>query len=335
MKPKYKTLRRSLLALVAGLSFSSVAPAQSVDMIITSEIPVSVNPSPYIIQFVDEVRKRTNGAINGKYFDSSQLFNDRDGLAALGTGSVQMVWPVTSRLEALDARIGLASLPFALSATEMGNKCFADGFTRMTSGYIEGRGLKVLGYLRTADLMFLMKSRDIQKFEDVRGTKLRVIAGKTTLDAIRAIQATPVAISASEMSAALSQGVIDGMLTSPAGWASVVGITAKYATLYPGMSLATSAVTVDKKWWDARTDDQRKILQSTLDEIIARQWSETVKADEALIQKMIAQGGIYRVAPPAEVERLKARMAPAGDDFRKQHAGVVKQAEDLRKSCGI
>ena len=126
MKAKRQTLRRSLFALAAGLSFSSVAPAQSVDMIITSEIPVSVNPSPYIIQFIDEVRKRTNGAINGKYFDSSQLYNDRDGLAALGTGSVQMVWPVTSRLEALDARIGLASLPFALSATEMGNKCFAD-----------------------------------------------------------------------------------------------------------------------------------------------------------------------------------------------------------------
>lgn len=327
------TLRRWLLGLAAGLSLG--ASAQAADMIITSEIPLSVNPSPYIVQFIDEVKKRSGGAINGKYFDSSQLYNDRDALAAIGTGSVQMVWPVTSRLEALDPRIGVASLPFALSATEMGNKCFADGFTKMTSGYIEGRGIKVLGYLRTADLMFLMKSRDVQKLEDLRGAKIRVIAGKTMLDAIRSVQATPVAISASEMSAALSQGVIDGMLTSPAGWANVVGITAKYATLYPGMSLATSAVTVDKKWWDSLADAQRTMIQQTLDEIIARQWVETVKADDDLIKKMVGQGGIYRVASPAEIERLKARMVPAGEDFRKQHDTVIKQTEELRKTCKI
>lgn len=333
MNAPRKNLCRWLTGLAAGLSIGLAAHAA--DMIITSEIPLSVNPSPYIAQFVDEVKKRSNGSITGKYFDSSQLYNDRDAIAALGTGSVHMVWPVTSRLESLDARIGLASLPFGLSATEMGNKCFAEGFTKMTSGFVEGRGIKILGYLRTADLMFLMKSRDVHKLEDLRGTKIRVIAGKTMLDAVRTVQATPVAIAASEMSAALSQGVIDGMLTSPAGWANVVGITAKYATLFPGMSLATSAVTVDKKWWDALTGTQRTLIQQTLDEIIARQWVETVKADDELVKKMVAQGGVYRVAPAAEVERLKARMVPAGAEFRKQHDAVVKQSDALRKACNI
>lgn len=324
-------MHRWLAGAAATLLLGAVAHAA--DMIIVSEIPLTVNPSPYIVQFVDAVNKRTNGEIKGKYFDSSQLYNDRDGLAALGTGSVQMVWPVTSRLEALDQRVGLASLPFAVSSEEMKNRCFAQGFTKMISGYVEPRDIKVLGFLRTADLMFLMKSRDVQRLEDLRGQKIRVIAGKIMLDAVRSVQASPVAISASEMSAALSQGVIDGMLTSPAGWASVVGITAKYATLAPGMSLATSAVTVDKKWFDALPEAHRKVIQETLDEIIARQWEETIKTDEGLIKKMIDQGGTYRVMAPAEVERLKAKFVPAGDEFRKQHAPVIREYEALRKSC--
>lgn len=334
MNAPRKGLCRWLAGVAVGLTLG-LSAAQATDMIITSEIPLTVNPSPYIVQFVDEVKKRTNGSVNGKYFDSSQLYNDRDAIAALGTGSVQVVFPVTSRLEALDPRIGLASLPFALSSTEMGNKCFAEGFTKMTSNFVEGRGIKILGYLRTADLMFLMKSRDVQKLEDLRGAKIRVIAGKTMLDAIRAVNATPVAIAASEMSAALSQGVIDGMATSPAGWANVVGITAKYATLFPGMSLATSAVTVDKKWWDGLSGAERTAIQQTLDDIIARQWAETVKADDELVKKMVAQGGVYRVATPPEVERLKARMVPAGAEFRKQHEAVIRQSEELRKACKI
>ncbi len=333
MRSKYSKLHSCLMAVATTLTLS--AGAQATDMIITSEIPLSVNPSPYIVQFIDEVKKSTNGAVQGKYFEASQLYNDRDGLAALGTGSVHMVWPVTSRLEALDPRVGIASLPFALTSNDMTNRCFAQGFTKAMSDYVAPKGVEILGFVRTADLMFLMKSRDVQKLEDLRGQKIRVIAGKTMLDAMRSVQASPVAIAASEMSAALSQGVIDGMMTSPAGWASVVGITAKHASLYPGMSLATSAVTVDKKWFDALPEAHRSAIRKALDEIIARQWQETIKADEELIKKMVAQGGTYRVIGPAEVERIKVKFAPASEEFRKQHADVIRQFDALRKSCNV
>jgi len=43
-------------------------------------------------QFADEVKRKTGGAINVKVFPGSQLYNDQDAMAALGTGSVQMVW---------------------------------------------------------------------------------------------------------------------------------------------------------------------------------------------------------------------------------------------------
>ena len=201
----------------AALAIGWSAGAGAAEMIITSEIPLATNPSPYIEQFIAEVGKRTDGAIQGKYFPASQLYNDRDGLAALGTGAVHMVWPVSSRLEQFDARVGLASLPFALTTDEMTNACFADGFTRMISGYLEPRGIQVLGFLRTADLIFLMKDRDIQRVADLKGQKVRVIGGQIMLDAMRSVQASPISMSASEMSAALSQGAIDGAMTSPAG----------------------------------------------------------------------------------------------------------------------
>lgn len=324
-----------LLATVA-VAMAALAPQQAaaVDMIVTSEIPLTVNPSPYIVQFIEEVGKRSNGAITGKYFHASTLYNDRDAIAALGTGAVHVVLPVTSRLEQLDARTGVATLPFSLSSSKMSNKCFADGFTRQLSGYLEPKGVQVLGLLRTADLMFLMKSRDVQKIEDLKGQKIRVIAGGVILDAMKSLQASPVAMAASELSTAISQGVIDGMMTSPAGWADVVGITAKFATLPPGMSLATSAVAVDKKWFDALPAASRQAIQSSLDDIIKRQWTETVAKDIELIKRMTDQGGTYRVMAPAEVERLKERFVTASAGFRKQHADAVAQAEALEKTCG-
>jgi len=317
----------------AALAIGWGAPAAAADMIITSEIPLATNPSPYIEQFIAEVAKRTDGAVQGKYFPASQLYNDRDGLAALGTGAVHMVWPVTSRLEQFDARAGLASLPFALTTEEMTNACFADAFTRMISGYLEPRGMQVLGFLRTADLIFLMKDRDIRTVADLKGQKVRVIGGQIMLDAMRAVQASPISMSASEMSAALSQGAIDGAMTSPAGWVDVLGNTARYATLAPGMGLATSAVTVDKQWLDGLPQAQRAAIREVLQEIIARQWQETVAKDRELIDRMVAQGGHYRVMAPAEVEQLKERFVAAGAGFRGKHADAVAQLEHIRREC--
>lgn len=309
------------------------AVANAADMIITSEIPLATNPSPYIEQFIAEVNQRTDGAIQGKYFPASQLYNDRDGLAALGTGAVHMVWPVSSRLEQFDTRVGLASLPFALSSEEMTNPCFAGKFTRQISGYLEPRGIQVLGFLRTADLIFLMKDRDIQSVADLKGQKIRVIGGQIMLDAMRAVQASPISMSASEMSAALSQGAIDGAMTSPAGWVDVLGNTARFATLAPGMGLATSAVTVDKQWLDALPEAQRNVIHEVLDDIITRQWQETVAKDRQLIEQMVAQGGHYRVMAPEQVDKLKARVVAAGEGFRGKHADAVAELENIRKEC--
>ncbi|MVW69927.1 TRAP transporter substrate-binding protein DctP [Bordetella sp. 15P40C-2] len=318
-----------LSAIVIGCS----GAAGAAEMIITSEIPLATNPSPYIQQFIEEVGKRTDGAIQGKYFPASQLYNDRDGLAALGTGAVHMVWPVSSRLEQFDPRVGVASLPFALTTEEMTNPCFAKGFTEMISGYLEPRGMQVLGFLRTADLIFLMKNRDIQKVEDLKGQKVRVIGGQIMLDAMKSVQASPVSMSASEMSAALSQGAIDGAMTSPAGWADVLGSTAKYATLPPGMGLATSAITVDKLWLDSLPEAQRKAIVDTVADISARQWQETVAKDRELIDQMVAKGGHYRVMAPEEVEKLKARFVAAGEGFRNKQAATLAQLEKVRKEC--
>jgi len=327
---KRNKILKSLLGLAAPWCMSAGFAA---DMIITSEIPLVTNPSPYIVQFVDEVTKRTNGELKGKYFPAAQLYNDRDGIAALGTGAVHMVWPVTSRLESMDPRTGVASLPFMLSSREMTNGCFAKGFTQQISGYLEPKGVRVLGFLRTADLMFLMKGRDIQKADDLKGQKVRVVGGQIMLDAIKSAQASPVSMAASEMSAALSQGVIDGVMSSPAGWVDVLGKSAKYGTSVPGMALATSAVVVDKNWFDKLPEAQRKVVQTVLDEIIARQWKETVAKDEELIKKMLAQGVSHRVMAPAEISQLKQRFDTASDKFRSQHAAAVDKRNALEKEC--
>ncbi len=320
------------LFVVAALLAASAA-AYAAEMVLPSEIAVSHWKTGYMNEFANEVKKRTNGALVVKVFPASQLYNDQDALAALGTGAVHMVWPLAARLETIDPRTGIISLPFMLSDELMENRCFADGVSKLMSSYLEPRKLQVLGMLRTADLMFVFKDRDIQKLEDLKGAKVRVTGGKVFLDTMRALNTSPVSMAASEMSTALSQGAIDGVFTSPAGWAEMIGITAKYAWYVPGMSVGTYAVVVDQTWFDKLPADQRKAVTDTIGEMVQRQWKEAIEADKKLIQKMIAQGAVYRTASAAELKRWKDRASVGNKIFTDKHPDAADKIMALEKTC--
>src|SRR5690625_4860122 len=106
------------LCFLAATFFSWASLGQATELVVTSEIPVTTNPSPSIEVFLEQLNERTSGAIKGSYYPASQLYNDRDALAAIGTGAVHMVWPVSSRLEQIDERLGVISLPFTLRSEE-------------------------------------------------------------------------------------------------------------------------------------------------------------------------------------------------------------------------
>ena len=330
---KRPVLRAVATALAIAFILAAAPALRAAEMVLPSEVAATHWKTGYMNQFADEVKQRTNGALIVKVFPAGQLYNDQDAMAALGTGAVQMVWPVAVRLETIDLRSGIINLPFALSDEQMTNRCFTGDLTKLVSSYVEPRKLQVLGFLRAADLLFLFRDRDVRKLEDIKGTKLRVIGGKVFLDSIRALGASPVSMAASEMSTALSQGAIDGILTSPAGWADMIGITAKHAFYVPGLSLATYAVVVDKVWLDALPAAQKKAVVDSIDDIARHQWSEAIEADKKLIQKMIAQGAIYRVADAAETKRWRGRVATPNKAFTDKHPDVVRALETIEKKC--
>lgn len=326
--------KRFVLCAMTALSAAfAICAAQAADLVLPSEIAATHWKTDYMNKFAADVKKRTGGALNVKVFPASQLYNDQDAMAALGTGAVHMVWPLSARLETIDPRTGVINLPFTLTDELMTNSCFSGGLTELMSSYVEPRKLQVLGFLRTAELMFVFKDRDVQKLEDLKGAKVRVTGGKVFLDTMRALNTSPVSMPASEMSTALSQGAIDGVFTSPAGWAEMIGMTAKHAWHVPGMSVAAYAVVVDKPWMEALPAVQKKAITDSIAEIAKTQWNEAIVADKKLIDKMKAQGAIVRVAAGPEIQRWRERAQPSIKAYTEKYPDVTQKLATLEKKC--
>jgi len=217
----------------------------------------------------------------------------------------------------------------------MANPCYADKLTALISDQVEPRQLEVLSLLRTADLMFIFKDRDVQHLDGLKGTKLRVTGGRVFLDMIRNLGASPVSMAASEMSTALSQGAIDGVFTSPAGWAEMIGMTGKYAYHVPSLALATYAVVVDKSWMDQLSEKNRNVIVDTIKEITAKQWKEAREDDAKLVKEMQEKGAAYHVASDADIALAHEMADPGVKSFDKKYPEIVKKAASIASTCGL
>lgn len=320
---------------VAGVLTAGPALAQAkLEIIMTNEVASTHWKTTEMNQFADMLAKKSNGRVTAKVFAASQLYNDRDAVAALGTGAVHMTWPASVNLEAIDQRVGMLILPFALSDERMQKPALAKDLTKLISTFTEPKNIEVLALLRTTDLFFLFKDRPIRKLADLKGQKVRVTGGRIQSDIIRSFGGNPTSIAASEMSMALTTGAIDGIVTSGSAWARIVGISAKQASLVPSLGLLTYAVAVDKKWLDGLSAEDQKLIRETMAEFASTQWAQAIKKDHEEIDVMVKQGGTFWSANAEEAAPFKKAVESVVKGFETRYPDAMKAFDDIVKRHG-
>jgi len=319
-------------ALAAATMISGAAAAE--DLVLPSEVAATHWKTEYMEQFATDVGEATDGEIDVKIFPAGQLYSDQAALGALGTGAVHMVWPVSVRLETIAPETGVINLPFAISDEMMQNECMKSGVTELLSAEMTDSGLRVLGLLRTADLYFIFSDRKVMSKEDLQGAKVRVTGGRVVQDTMRALGISPVSMAASEMSTALSQGAIDGVFTSPAGWSEMIGMTGENAFYVPGFSILTYAIVVDDNWFQNLPPEQRDAIQNSVDEISATQWNEAIEKDKGSLEKMTSQGANLVTADEAEIAEWRELTSETAANFTDQYPQVIEAMDKLKVDCG-
>jgi len=315
-----KTLLKWAAAAGLALGLSLPAAAQApVEMIITDELATSHWSTKIIDDYAKAIQERTKGRITPKVFHAGSLYKDQDAVAALGSGSVHMVWPVAVRLETIAPQTGVISLPFAVTDEMMLKPGAPEAVGKFLSQYVEPRGIRVMGLARTADLFFLFRNQFVEDIGSLKGKKIRVTGGRVLQQLMREFGSSPVSMSAPEMAPAMLQGAIDGILTSAGGW-EIVGLNAApKASSVPGLNLVTYAVLVDDKWLKGLPEDLRKVVEDTTLDLIRTNWPVAMQKDKETLQSMIKQGGEYKEVAPAAREAFRKAAMKANDDYIKKN----------------
>ena len=333
------TMKRLCVAVALGAGIAAYgipahAQAQSVEMVLTNDVAVTHWKTRYMDRYASELETRTNGRIKTKVYHAAQLYTDRDAVAALGTGSVHMAWPMSLQFESLDQRFGIVNLPFMITDEMMMTPGLAPKLAEWLSKYVEDRGIKVLGLMRVAELMVVTRDKPIQAAEDFKGMKVRVTGGRVLQDLFRSYGASPITMPPTEMASAMQQGAIDGTFVSASGW-EMVGSAGKYASTVPAMSILTYAVSVDKAWFDGLDAELKTAILTQTEEILSEQWREAIAEDKKTLDKMVGSGGQYSRVDDAGLAEFRKRADAVNARFTDSHADAYKEFRAILASHGF
>ena len=209
-------LMTASFAVLASALVATPASAQEKLRIALDTNPVHVRNKGVEI-FVEELKKRTGNRFTIEVYPSGQLFRDRDVPRALRQDALEMAVPGTWQLDSAEPNAALQSLPMFYGVEEATVHKVMDGkLGQFINKKFEDRmRVKILG--KWMDLGFQNTytiNKEIKTYADMKGMKIRYPGGTANAQRITTLGATPLLVPWPDVPLAMSQGVMDGLLTT-------------------------------------------------------------------------------------------------------------------------
>jgi tripartite ATP-independent transporter DctP family solute receptor len=222
-----------------GLSPFAITDARAVDFKKEYKLQVNVGPSFYwgigATKFADLVREKTKGQVNIKPYFGSALLKGAQLKSAqmVAKGVIDCAYESTINISPVIAEANVFHLPFFINTFENLDKMKAGRSGQAVFAAMEKVGLKPLAWAENGFRQVTNSRRPIQKPEDLKGLRIRVVGNPLFVDTFRQLGADPVNMNWGDAQTAFQQGVVDGQ-ENPVGVLIPVQIWQyhKYVTLW-------------------------------------------------------------------------------------------------------
>lgn len=266
-------------------------------------------------KFAELVKKNTAGAVEVQLFPNSLLGGQRELLEGLQLGSVDITLTTAAVLSSFLPKTQVIELPFMFRDREHVYKVVDGPLAKEIYAGDEQKKLKVIDTWENGFRNITNNVRPIEKPDDMKGIKIRVMENKMYIDMFKALGANPTPMARGELFTGLQTKVVDAQ-ENPMGqiYTSRFYEVQKYVTL-SGHSYSPEVVVFSLATWKKLSpENQEAILKASAE---ARQFNRSLSAqmDKEYVDKVKEKGMTVTALTPQQVEAFQEKMMPVWDTF--------------------
>lgn len=290
------------------------------------QLPITDHVSIGVDYFAKQLAERTKGRVKVDVYPASMLYKDTEIIPAVRDGAIQMGFCPINMVESYVPIAELISLPF-LSPTQESMKKIKHGRPgKLLIEKMDRIGIKHMWWGDYGMVDLFTAKKLVKNPEDLKGLKIRIVGGKMTSETFKALGASPVFITATEVYMALSKGAMDGLIT---GFNSVYSRKyyeiAKYATKL-NLFFSLFPTIMNMKFWESLPNEVKGVIQEIGKE--AEEKIEKLSHEQEIdyINKCKERGMIVHYLTNEERALFVEAVKPVWEDFAKRYG---KEGEEL------
>lgn len=333
-----KNLVRAVAALALSLPVSTMS-AQALELKVADSFPAG----HYLVRlmlkpWMDDVTKRTNGAVTFTYYPNQQIGKAADMLRLTQSGVVDIGYIGPSYVS---DKMPLSEGAFATSCqgTLAYWKTAREGILAKQE-YAPNKIKLLLAVVLPPYQVWTVKSK-VETTKDMQGLKLRTTGGAQDLT-LRALSAVPVRMAAPDAYESLSRGTMDGLLF-PLDSVVSYGLDklVKHATEGVSFGSFIVAYSINQSVWDKLPDDVKKAMNEASEAITPQACAGVEKEGEVTKKQMQDEGISFDPLPEVTRTEIKDKLKGVGKEWAsgldsrgKQASAALKEFDDLLAAGG-
>ena len=258
----------------------------------------------------DRVKERTNGKVIIETYPNSQLGADREMLEGMQQGILDMGLIGTIAMTNFVPEYSVWDLPYIFPTDDNKKYEIIDGpIGQDLAAAAEKKGFKVLAYWHHSTRALSNSKHPVEKLEDMKSLKIRVVENKPSLDWFGRI-AIPTPMAFNELYTALQQGTVDGQDNGPGlTYGSKLYEVQPYYT-YTNHIYSVLALIISQKTWDKLPDDVKATLETLGREVGMEQREYSKQMEIEYGKRMEAAGVQITYLSDEELKRFKESAQP-------------------------
>ena len=335
------------IVLCLGLT---VMPASAKKLIklahVDTDDPTIAADHAFSVVFKNLVESGTNGEVEVQIFPASVLGKERESMEMLQRGLIQGYLATTGAMATFWPLVGVLDTPFAIPnysvAYDVFDGPFAERLKKSVEEKVKVRCLEITD--AAGFFCFTNSKKKIRTVDDVKGLKFRTMAMPSHIAFFKAMGASAIPISWSEVFTAMQTGVIDGH-HNPLGqiiYAKIYEVQ-KYLTLTNHI-FSTHFFIMNAAFFNGLTPDEKAVVidAARVAKVASRGIPRTYLSTEKGLPFLSKHMDVYqptpkeqktfaKVAIPAMQQWVKENLKQEGVDLQN---GFLKAIADSTKKLG-
>ncbi len=258
-----------------------------------------------MVFMADRCNELSGGELKIDIYPSGQLGSEQQCIELLQIGSLAITKVSSAAMESFTDNFKVIGLPYIFKSSDHAFRVLEGEIGNEILAAAEPFLIRGLCFYDAGSRSFYTVSRTLNKPEDLKGLKIRVMKSPVAFSLIRAMGGAPTPIDWGELYTALQSGVVDGAENNPPSF-----FTSRHYEVCKHYSLTEhttipDVLIISLKIWNGLSEQEKEWLQQAADESVSVQrklWADS----EAESMEVFKKAGVEIIYPDKALFAEKA-----------------------------